>query len=71
MTKLGRRLNVRQTVHATAMVFIHRFYCKVEMKRTNLYLVLSTALYLACKIEECPQHIRVVANEARNLWPGK
>jgi cyclin C len=30
-----------------------------------------TALYLACKMEECPQHIRVIVSEARNMWPGK
>lgn len=38
------------------------------MRRTNPYLVMATALYLACKMEEAPLHIRVVANEARTLW---
>lgn len=55
---------------ATTQVFLLRFYSKVDIHRTNPYLMLTTALYLACKIEECPQHIRVIANEARNLWPG-
>ena len=35
-----------------------------------MFLMLATALYLACKMEECPQHIRSIASEARNLWPG-
>lgn len=31
---------------------------------------MATALYLACKMEECPLHIRVVVSEAKNMWPG-
>jgi len=56
---------------ATAQVYIKRFYSKVEIRRTNPYLVLTTAVYLACKMEECPQHIRMVVQEARQLWPGE
>ncbi|MCJ1305374.1 RNA polymerase II holoenzyme cyclin-like subunit [Hypocenomyce scalaris] len=67
--KLGRRMTIRQQALATAQVFIRRFYSKVEIRRTNPYLVLATALYLACKMEECPQHIRVVVSEARSMWP--
>ena len=61
---------VRQQALATAQVYIRRFYSKVEIRRTNPYLVLSTALYLACKMEECPQHIRGLVSEARQIWPG-
>lgn len=53
---------------ATAQIYIKRFYIKVEIRRTNPYLVIATALYLACKMEECPQHIRLVVSEARSLW---
>ena len=63
-------MQLRQQALATAQVFIRRFYTKIEIRRTNPYLVLATALYLACKMEECPQHIRVVVSEARNMWPG-
>ena len=66
---MGRRMNVRQQALATAQVYIRRFYLRVEIRRTNPYLVVATALYLACKMEECPQHIKVVVSEARNLWP--
>ena len=69
--KIGRRLNIRQQAIATAQIYIRRFYTKVEIRRTNPYLVVATALYLACKMEECPQHIRIVVSEARNTWPGK
>lgn len=54
---------------ATAQVYIKRFYTKVEIRRTNPYLVVATAVYLSCKMEECPQHIRLIASEARSLWP--
>ncbi|KAJ8124062.1 hypothetical protein ONZ43_g136 [Nemania bipapillata] len=68
--RLGKRLGVRQQALATAQVYLKRFYCKVEIRRTNPYLVIATALYLACKMEECPQHIRLVVSEARSLWPA-
>ncbi|KAK6826084.1 hypothetical protein PG987_013578 [Apiospora arundinis] len=67
--RLGKRLSIRQQVIASAQIYIKRFYCKVEIRRMNPYLVITTALYLACKMEESPQHIRLVATEARSLWP--
>ncbi|KAI9832236.1 MAG: RNA polymerase II holoenzyme cyclin-like subunit [Phylliscum demangeonii] len=69
ITKLGRRLQLRQQAQATAQIYVRRYYSKVEVRRTNPYLVLATALYVAAKMEECPQHIRGVVNEARNAWP--
>ncbi|KAI8624581.1 RNA polymerase II holoenzyme cyclin-like subunit [Xylariaceae sp. FL1651] len=68
LNRLGKRLGVRQQALATAQMYLKRFYCKVEIRRTNPYLVITTALYLACKMEECPQHIRLVVSEARALW---
>lgn len=53
---------------ATAQMYLKRFYLKIEIRRTNPYLVLATAVYLAGKMEESPQHIRLVVNEARQLW---
>ena len=69
LNRLGKRMPVRQQALATAQVYMRRFYTKVEMRRTNPYLVMSTAFYLACKMEECPQHIRLVVGEARQFWP--
>lgn len=68
--KLGKRLGVRQQPMATAQLYVRRFYSKVEIRRTNPYLVMATALYLACKMEESPHHIRLVVSEGRSLWPG-
>ncbi|KAL8931027.1 MAG: hypothetical protein Q9208_000129 [Pyrenodesmia sp. 3 TL-2023] len=69
LVKLGKRMNVRQQALATAQVYVRRFYIKVDVMDTNPYLILATALYLACKMEESPQYIRVVVNEARTIWP--
>src|SRR5262249_32329044 len=69
MNRLAKRLGVRQQAIATAQQYIKRFYCKVEIRRTNPYLLIATALYLACKMEECPQHIRMLVKGARLLWP--
>ncbi|ELR05807.1 RNA polymerase II holoenzyme cyclin-like subunit [Pseudogymnoascus destructans] len=67
--RLGKRLSVRQQAMATAQLYIKRFYTKIEIRRTNPYLLIATAVYLASKMEESPQHIRLVVNEARSLWP--
>jgi cyclin C len=65
---MARPLGIRQQALATAQVYVRRFYLKVEIRRTNPALVLATALYLACKMEEYPQHIRMVLAEARHCW---
>lgn len=70
INRLGKRLGIRQQAMATAQVYIKRFYTKVEIRRTNPFLVITTALYLACKMEETPQHIRLINQEARSLWTG-
>ncbi|KAL8738373.1 MAG: hypothetical protein Q9181_000844 [Wetmoreana brouardii] len=69
LVKLGKRMPVRQQVLATAQVYVRRFYMKVDLRSTNPYIMLATALYLACKMEESPHHISVVVREARNMWP--
>ncbi|KAG6035163.1 RNA polymerase II holoenzyme cyclin-like subunit [Claviceps citrina] len=68
LLRLAKRLSIRQQVVATAQVYLKRFYIKVPIRSTNPYLVMATALYLACKMEEAPQHIRLIVTEARQLW---
>jgi cyclin C len=68
LSKMARPLGIRQQALATAQIYVRRFYTKVEIRRTNPALVLATALYLACKMEECPQHIRMILAEARHCW---
>ncbi|GEQ67834.1 hypothetical protein JCM33374_g1500 [Metschnikowia sp. JCM 33374] len=67
--RLGRRLNVRQIALSSSEIYLTRFLSRVSIKEVNVYLLVTTCLYVACKIEECPQHIRLIVSEARNLWP--
>ncbi|BFZ62583.1 RNA polymerase II holoenzyme cyclin-like subunit [Saitoella coloradoensis] len=67
--RLGKRLNLRQQPIATATTYFSRFYTRAQYVETNPYLVLTTCLYLACKTEESPVHIRTVVAEARHIFP--
>ncbi|TKA25247.1 hypothetical protein B0A50_05945 [Salinomyces thailandicus] len=69
LTKLARRLNLRQQALATAQIYLKRFYLRVPLRKTNPYLLMATALYLSCKMEETPQHIRLMLGEAARQWP--
>ncbi|CAI5758123.1 unnamed protein product [Candida verbasci] len=67
--KVGRRLNIRQIALASGEIYLTRFLTRVSLKEVNIYLLVTTCLYVACKIEECPQHIRLILSEARSIWP--
>ncbi|KAJ3285379.1 hypothetical protein HK104_009524 [Borealophlyctis nickersoniae] len=65
--KLGRRLQLRQQVVATAIVYFKRFYTRNSYHDTDSLLVVATCVYLACKVEECPQHITKIAVEIKHV----
>lgn len=69
MLRLAKNLSIRQQAIATAQVYMKRFYTCVDIRSTNPTLVLVTAVYLACKMEEMPLHIRNVSLEAKKVWP--
>jgi cyclin-C len=69
LLQLGKRLPFRQQCVATALVYMHRYFLTTPIQTVNLYLLASTAFYLASKTEESPHHIRLVASEARQFWP--
>ncbi|GMF07340.1 unnamed protein product [Ambrosiozyma monospora] len=69
IVKLGRKLNFRQIVISTAEVYMVRFLIRCSLREINIYLLATTCIYVACKIEESPQHIRTILSEARNCWP--
>lgn len=69
LVKLARRLNLRQQPLATALIYLKRFYLRHSPQKTNPYLLMCTAIYLACKMEEMPQHIRLMLGEAARQWP--
>ncbi|CAG8433168.1 9569_t:CDS:2 [Diversispora eburnea] len=71
ITDLGKNLQVRQIIIATAITYFKRFYTKNSYRGTEPYLVAATCMYLACKIEESPHHIKTVISEMKKLTEGK
>lgn len=65
ITKLGKKLNFRQRVIATAIVFFRRFYIKNAYCETDPFVVIAACCYVAGKAEESPMHIKNVVAEAR------
>ncbi|CAG8613652.1 13570_t:CDS:2 [Dentiscutata erythropus] len=63
MTELGNSLGVRQVIIATALTNSYR--------GTEPYLVAATCMYLACKIEESPHHIKSVIAEMKHVTTDK
>ncbi|KAL7420245.1 RNA polymerase II holoenzyme cyclin-like subunit [Cryptotrichosporon argae] len=65
LSKVGRRMNLRQIVLGTATVYFKRFYTKNSLCETNPYVVLVACLYVAAKVEETPVHIKQFVAEAK------
>ena len=68
ISKLGKRLQLRQRVIATATVFFRRFYIKNSYCETDPFIVISACCYVAAKAEESPVHIKNVVSESRSLF---
>lgn len=66
--KIGKRLNCRQIVTATAVTYFRRFYVKNAIAETDPCLVAAAAVYLATKVEEAPSHIKSVLEAARSVF---
>ncbi|KAI0695734.1 cyclin-like protein [Cytidiella melzeri] len=68
ISKLGKKLQLRQRVVATAIVFFKRFYLKNSYCETDPFIVIAACCYVAAKAEESPVHIKNVVTEARLLF---
>lgn len=68
IARLGKRLDLRQQVIATAIVFFRRFYVKSSYCETEPFFVAAACCYLAAKVEESPCHLKSVVGEARSLF---
>ncbi|KAG5638235.1 hypothetical protein H0H81_001109 [Sphagnurus paluster] len=68
ISKLGKKLGLRQRAIATASVFFRRFYLKNSYCETDPFLVISACCYVAAKAEESPIHIKTVVAESRTLF---
>lgn len=68
ISKLGKKLQLRQRVIATATVFFRRFYLKNSYCETDPFIVIAACCYVAAKAEESPAHIKNVLTMARELF---
>ncbi|EPY54233.1 cyclin CycC [Schizosaccharomyces cryophilus OY26] len=67
--EIGDKIGLNQRVLATASVLLKRYFFKKEQKVDySLEQLVSACVYLACKVEESPVHIRTICNEANGLW---
>ncbi|KAI0951656.1 hypothetical protein AcV7_007692 [Taiwanofungus camphoratus] len=71
IAKLGKKLQLRQRVIATATVFFRRFYVKNLYCETDPFIVIAACVYVAAKAEESPIHIKNVVSEARMLFSNE
>ncbi|KAJ3328141.1 hypothetical protein HDU76_010519 [Blyttiomyces sp. JEL0837] len=70
MQKLGKRMQLRQQVLATASVYFKRFYTRNTIRNSSPILVAATCVYMACKVEETPMHIKNIVAEMRHVMNG-
>ncbi|KAG5723916.1 RNA polymerase II holoenzyme cyclin-like subunit [Termitomyces sp. T112] len=68
ISKLGKKLGLRQRAIATASVFFRRFYLKNAYCETDPFMVIAACCYVAAKAEESPVHIKNVVTESRSLF---
>ena len=68
ISKLGKKLQLRQRAIATATVFFRRFYLKNSYCETDPFLVIAACCYVAAKAEESPVHIKNVIAESKSLF---
>ncbi|GAA5956723.1 hypothetical protein JCM3765_005719 [Sporobolomyces pararoseus] len=68
MQKMCKRLNLRQQVLATAIVFFRRFYLRNSYCETEPTLVAAACVYVAAKAEETPVHVKSAVSEAKAVF---
>ncbi|KAF8075825.1 cyclin-like protein [Lyophyllum atratum] len=68
ISKLGKKLGLRQRAIATATVFFRRFYLKNSYCETDPFIVIAACCYVAAKAEESPIHIKNIVAESRSLF---
>lgn len=65
--QVGKNMQLRQKIIATALMYFKRFYSKNSYRGSEPLLVLTTCIYVATKIEEYPLHIKNVVDETKNV----
>jgi len=60
LQEAGIKLRQPQLTIATAIVFFHRFFVRHGLKDYDPYVIATTSLFLAGKVEETPKKLRDV-----------
>eukprot|EP00741_Cyanophora_paradoxa_P012658 tig00020614_g12229.t1 len=60
MSDSGQKLRLPQITIATAIVFFHRFFIRQSFKAHDRFIVGTTCLFLAGKVEETPKKLKDV-----------
>jgi len=74
LQEAGMKLGLPQLTIATAIVFFHRFYSCRRFSEYDRYVIATTCLFLAGKVEETPKKLRdiiKVTDELRNKDTAK
>jgi len=66
-TSLAKKLSLRQSVIASALVYFKRYFLLNSFQHTDPLLVIATAVFLASKVEECPIPLKSIVDNFRNL----
>jgi cyclin C len=65
------KIDTRQIVIATAIVYYRRFFTRFSLNSIDPALVCATSYYVASKVEECPIHIKTIVNQMKELYKSK
>jgi cyclin T len=58
ITDLGAALKVNQLCINTAIIYMHRFFMIHSFKKFHRYMIATSCLFFACKVEEQPRRLR-------------
>ena len=67
LAEAGFNLRVPQLTIATATILCHRFFTRKSVAEYDRYLVATTCLFLAGKVEESPKPLREVLSRCHNV----
>lgn len=65
---LGLKLKVTQLCINTAIIYMHRFYMIHSLKKFHHYIVATSCLFFACKVEEQPRRLREFIDIVQSLF---
>ena len=71
ISDLGIMLKVNQLCINTAIIYMHRFYMIHSFKKFHRYMVATSCLFFACKVEEQPRRLREFIEAIQKIFHPK